>query len=70
MQSFWTMINPYVGDPVADDDDDDDDAKLREDGFQEKLVDIMSIEHGPNLDVAAISNQAIISHFVNGHGIK
>ena len=63
------MINPYVGDPVADDDDDDDDAKLREDGFQEKLVD-MSIEHGPNLDAAAISNQAIISHFVNGHGIK
>lgn len=62
------MINPYVDDPVADENDDDD-AKLREEGFQDKLVD-MSIVIGPNWDAAAISNQAIISHLSMAMGLR
>ena len=30
----------------------------------------MSIEHGPNLDAAAISNQAIISHLSMAMGLS
>ena len=53
--------DPYIDDPVADDNNDDDNAKLEQDEFREELVD-MSILHEPNLDAAAIPDQAIISH--------